>query len=154
MQEDSSVRDKSAGQTWEPVSQRLQYPSIKDYTLSSIRVPSMIQVYSVVNGYWSLWVHMVSVEKFTKLCSLCGYYQSWRRRVPASLAAQHSPSMSCRHLRPKAGCTAVSLSTFCTVGQHCSRSHCHSSRGLGAGRECALTLRSFPLPGYSQRRIC
>ena len=36
--------------------QRLQYPSIKEYTLNYSRDPTIIKVYSLIKGYWSLWV--------------------------------------------------------------------------------------------------
>ena len=34
--------------------QRLQYPLIKEYTLSYSRIPSMVQGMVLIKGYWSL----------------------------------------------------------------------------------------------------
>ena len=36
--------------------QRLQYPLIKEYTLNYNRSLIRIKVYSLIQGYWSLWV--------------------------------------------------------------------------------------------------
>ena len=45
-------------------SQRLQYPQIKEYTLNHIRDPTIIQgIYSLNNGYWSLWVLVLGLQR-------------------------------------------------------------------------------------------
>ena len=37
-------------------SRRLQYPLTKEYTAKHSRIPNLIKVYSLIKGYWSLWV--------------------------------------------------------------------------------------------------
>ena len=43
--------------------QRLQYPLTKEYTLNYNRHPNKIEkIYSLIKGYWSLWVRVPGLE--------------------------------------------------------------------------------------------